>query len=230
MRTEVLATLSFYCLFSALGWAQEPGGSGGGGGQGSSDSGGRRPQTRSRRNQQFQRPIFLSGQVMLDDGSAPIGQVAVDLVCQGAVVRQAYASTGGTFSFQLSTGRGQQNSLQSLDASVSSSQYGGPLGGGTGGATSGPLGRDTPQTRTGSLNLSACELVAELAGFQSERITLGPRRALDNPDVGVLVLHRTVVPASGTVSVKALTAPKKATKSFEKAGKELKKRKSIFPR
>ena len=45
-------------------------------------------------------------------------------------------------------------------------------------------------TRYDSVNLSACELEAELSGFRSDKILLGLRRALDNPDVGVIVLHR----------------------------------------
>ena len=197
------------------------------GGQGSSDSGSGRSQSQSRRNPQFRRPIFLSGQVLLDDGSKPNEQVTVNLVCQGTVVRQVYASSGGTFSFQLNTGRGSMDSLQPIDASISSSQYGGPLSSGSG-ATSGPFGDSLSLTRTDSLNLSACELMADLSGFQSDRIALGSRRALDNPDVGTIVLHRTVVPASGTVSLKTLAAPKKAAKAFEKAGKELRKKKINF--
>jgi Flp pilus assembly protein TadD len=232
MRAKTFTPLLVFCLFALPGWAQESGsgnsGGGGdsGGGQGSSNSGSGRSQSRSRRDPQFQRPIFISGQVVLDDGSAPNEQVAVDLVCQGAALRQVHTSGGGIFSFQLSTGRGSQDALQPIDASVSSSQYGDPFSSSLGGANSGPFGSDMSLARTDSLNLSACELIAELPGFQSDRIALGLRRALDNPDVGLLVLHRTVIPASGTVSIKTLAAPKEATKAFEKAGKELRKKKS----
>ena len=232
MRANTFTALLLFCLFATSGWAQESGGGGegggGGGGQGSSDSGGRSSQAQSRRNPQFQRPIFLSGQVMLDDGSAPTESVTVSLVCQGTVLRQVYASSGGAFNFELKTGRGSQNALQPLDASIASSPFDDPLSGNVSGATSGPFGGDISTMRTDALNLSACELMAELSGFQSDRIVLGPRRALDNPDVGVLVLHRTVAPASGTVSLKTLTAPKEATKAFEKAGKELRKKKINF--
>ena len=230
MRAKTFTLLLLFCLFVPPGWAQESGGGNSGGGdsgdgQGSSNSGSGRSQSRSRRNPQFQRPVFLSGQVVLDDGSAPSEQVTVDLVCQGTVLRQVHTSSGGIFSFQLNAGRGPQGAFQPFDASVSSSQYGDPLSSSLGGANSGPFGSDMSLARTDSLNLSACELIAELPGFQSDLIALGLRRALDNPDVGLLVLHRKVIPASGTVSLKTLAAPKEATKAFEKAGKELRKKK-----
>lgn len=229
MRTKAFTAMALVCLCGTWSWAQNQGDSGNsGGGQGSSDSGRGRSQTQSGRRQQFQRPIFLSGQVLLDDGSAPTEQVTVELVCQGSVIRQAYASSSGNFSFQLNTGRGSPDSLQPIDASISSSQYGGPFSSNLGGATSGAFGGGLSLARSDSLNLSACELVAQLSGFMSDRIVLGSRRALDNPDVGTLILHRMVVPVSGTVSVKTLAAPKAATKAFEKAGKELRKKKINF--
>lgn len=229
MRTKAFTAMALVCLCGTWSWAQDQGGSGNsGGGQGSSESGRGRSQTQRGRRPQFQRPIFLSGQVLLDDGSAPTEQVTVELVCQGSVIRQAYASSNGNFSFQLNTGRGSPDSLQPIDASISSSQYGSPFSSNLGGAISGAFGGGLSLARSDSLNLSACELVAQLSGFMSDRIVLGPRRALDNPDVGTLILHRTVVPVSGTVSVKTLAAPKAATKAFEKAGKELRKKKINF--
>ena len=46
---------------------------------------------------------------------------------------------------------------------------------------------------------------------------------MDNPDLGVIVLHRLDGVQGTTVSVKTLTAPKRAKKAYEKAQKELKK-------
>jgi Tfp pilus assembly protein PilF len=231
MKAKTFALL-FFCLFGFWGWAQEQGsgsGSGSGSGQDSSGSGSGRS-GRSSRSARFQRPIFLSGKVILDDGSAPTRPVTVGLVCQGTVVRQAYTSSGGGFSFQLSTGRSSQDGLQPMDASVSSSQHGGISSRSASGITAGPFGNASSLGSADSLNLSACELVAELPGFQSDRIALGSRRALDNPDVGAIVLHQIVISASGTVSLKALAAPKKAAEAFEKAGKELRKTNINFPK
>ncbi len=64
--------------------------------------------------------MFLTGKVILDDGMTPPGQVRIELVCGGNVVRQAYSLGNGMFSFQVSLGRGSLDSQQPTDASVSS--------------------------------------------------------------------------------------------------------------
>ena len=78
------------------------------------------------------------------------------------------------------------------------------------------------------VDLSNCELRARLPGYQSDVISLGRRRALDNPDVGLIILHSIKPPEGGTVSLKTLAAPKDARKAWEKAGKELQKENPNF--
>jgi len=158
-----------------------------------------------------QGPMFLSGKVILDDGQIPGQQVRVELVCQGTVVRQEYTPNNGTFSIEVN----RQDTLQALDASISSLTYS-PLGGG--------IGAD-PGGGASLSNLSACELQAGLPGYLSDTLPLGSRRALDNPDVGVIVLHRLDSIEGGTISLKTLAAPEEARKAYEKAGKELRKEK-----
>jgi len=161
---------------------------------------------------------------MMSDGSAPSQPVVVELVCQGSVVRQEHATTGGTFGFQITMGQRNFDQIQPIDASVST--FGSGLDNNLGGmGTNDPFGSGLGANRADSINLSACELQGDLAGHQSEKIALGPRRVLDNPDVGVIVLHPNVVAEGGTVSLKTLAAPKKAKKAYEKALKELRKKK-----
>jgi hypothetical protein len=156
--------------------------------------------------------MFLAGKVVLEDGTAPQDQVAVELICQGTTIRQVYVSSGGTFSLQVSLGRGSQDQLQPIDASISSTTamaLGDAIGisptlGAGGGQT------DLGSARYDSLNLSACELMARLPGYTSDRVALGLRRVLDNPDVGTIVLRSNVTPAPGTVSVRTLSAPPQA--------------------
>ena len=158
-----------------------------------------------------QGPMFLSGKVILDDGQIPGQQVRVELVCQGTVVRQEYTPNNGTFSIEVN----RQDTLQAMDASISSLTYS-PLGGG--------IGAD-PGGGASLSHLSACELQAGLPGYLSDTLPLGSRRALDNPDVGVIVLHRLDSIEGGTISLKTLAAPEEARKAYEKAGKELRKKK-----
>ncbi len=169
------------------------------------------------------RPLFLSGKVIMDDGRKPGQQVRVELICQGTVMRQEYAASNGTFSMELN--RGTQDTLQPLDASVSSTGYAN-VGGGFDAGLGGNTGLNQDSLGQGrSQNLSSCEVQAQLAGYESDVISLGPRRALDNPDIGVIVLHSLDDRPGGTISLKTLAAPKDARKAYENAGKELIKEK-----
>jgi tetratricopeptide (TPR) repeat protein len=71
-----------------------------------------------------------------------------------------------------------------------------------------------------------CELRARLVGYRSQTVSLAMRRPLDNPDVGTILLHRTVPNEGGTVSATSLAAPKDARKAYEKGLDSLKKKKT----
>ena len=217
MVRNAIITLAAFCVLLDPGWAQRQGGE-------EPPSGERTPQTQQPTQRSTrQRPLFLSGKVVLGDGREPGEQVRVELICQGTVMRQEYASSNGTFSMELN--RGGQDSLQPLDASISATGYSN-LGGGFDAGLGGNTGLNQGNVGQGrSQNLSSCEIQAQLAGYQSDVVTLGPRRALDNPDVGVIVLHRMDGREGGTISLKTLAAPKDARKAYEKAGKELTQKK-----
>ncbi len=225
----LLLLLLFFPLSSASVWAQSGGGGGGGSGGGGSSGGGNSGgsttggQQSSGTQAERQRPMFLSGRVLLDDGQPPGSRTKVELICQGSVVRQEYTSHSGTFSMEIAGG---QPGARPMDASVPSSGYS-QLGGG-GSATFGSTGIGGGLADTRSMDLSNCELHALLPEYQSDVIALGRRRALDNPDVGLIILHSLKPPEIGTVSLKTLAAPKDARKAYEKAGKELQKEKPNF--
>ena len=195
--------------------------------QGSSSGGRDRSQSQQRRQEsRFRRPLFLSGKVVLDDGEPPAESTQVELICQGTTIQQVYTSGGGSFSFQINLGGSGPNNQMPIDASISSTTSS-PWGSGLDGSGSNnDFGASLGSSiRYDSVNLSACELEAKLAGFRSDKIRLGPRRALDDPDVGVIVLHRSARAETATISLKTLAAPKDAKKAYEKALKELGKKK-----
>ena len=113
------------------------------------------------------------------------------------------------------------------EASVASADYT-LLGSGNAAGSSGAVGISgiRGSSLEHSLDLSSCELQARLPGYQSDVLSLGRRSALDNPDVGLIILHS--MKAGGTVSLKTLAAPKDARKAWEKAGEELQKEKPNF--
>src|SRR3954469_15943516 len=74
------------------------------------------------------RPIYLSGKVQMDDGSAPPSQVVIERVCNGVARPEGYTSSKGHFSFALG-----QNTAVLADASVGrmgESPMGGRMSGG----------------------------------------------------------------------------------------------------
>jgi tetratricopeptide (TPR) repeat protein len=167
----------------------------------------------------MQRPIFLSGKVVLNDGTPPPDSVVIERVCNGIVRPEAYTDSKGRFSFQLG-----QNTAMMQDASVSSAAD----------ATFGDPGFGNPQRAStlgsprGGFNerdLMGCELRAVLAGFRSDVVNLGGRRAFDNPDVGTIVLHRLGNVEGTTISATSLQAPKDAKKALEKGREAAKKKK-----
>lgn len=199
------------------------GASGGGNTSGGGNSGGNNdPFGQGRQSSPFDnqmRPIFLSGQVLTEDGQPPVESVVVERVCNGNVRPEGYTDHKGRFSFQL----GGDPSLAMSDASVG----GGPLGGGPAFGRS-PFGSGIRSTGMGGVDLSGCELRASLPGYLSDSVILGIRRPMDNPDVGVIVLRRIAGVVGNVVSATTLGAPKKADKAYQSGLREMRKKKPNY--
>jgi Flp pilus assembly protein TadD len=177
------------------------------------------PQTLDPKNRfpEIQRQnIFLSGKVMLDDGTPPPEPLLIERVCNGAVRPEGYTDSKGRFSFQLG-----QNSNVMMDASMSSTN-----GNDVFDSRNGPAS-PMSQTPMGSapVSLMGCELRASLPGFRSDVVSLHGRRSLDNPDVGTIVLHRLGKVDGYTFSGTSMYAPKDARKAYEKGKEAAKKQK-----
>ena len=160
--------------------------------------------------------MFLTGRVLLEDGSPPPGPVTVEMVCRGSVRQQAFTFGEGNFSFQL----GDEGSGSS-DASVSGNRSN----------SNDPFNRLPGQgPEQASLDLTDCSLRGVLSGFRSDSIGLGVVRYMENSDVGILVLRRLEKVEGLTVNYTVLRAPKKARKAYEKADKELRKENGNIPK
>lgn len=144
------------------------------------------------------RGIFISGQVVMADGSPVPQNVTILRTCNGNPRTVAYADIKGTFTFQWS----QQDAAIVPDASEAGITGRSVASGGSGSG--------------GGPSLIGCDLRANLAGYRSDRIDLG-RFSMDSPDVGVIVLHRNGAgKEERTVSATSLMAPKDARKAFER--------------
>jgi tetratricopeptide (TPR) repeat protein len=155
-------------------------------------------------------PIFLSGKVVLSDGTLPSDRVMIESVCNNRRHAEGYTDSKGRFSFQL----GQERSVFD-DASDDPTGSRGGLG--------------TRANSPGGIrqnDLQSCEIRASLAGFRSDSIPLINHRYLDNPDLGTIVLHRLANVEGLTISATSALAPKDARKDYEKGLEALKKNKT----
>lgn len=159
------------------------------------------------------RPLFLSGRVMMEDGTPLPQSVTIQRNCYGIVRSVAYTSAGGSFGFQWNNTPGI---IQ--DASEGGGRTMGQMTGlSSAGISASPNSTSNPRSTTG------CELRASLAGFRSDAINLSNRTSLDNSDVGVIVLHRQTAVNGYSVSASALQAPKAAKKAYEQGVQALAK-------
>jgi len=231
-RIKVFATVLGLFFVTAV-WAQQTGGTTGGTTGGGSRGGtnptspgtqqpgrptdpwGQQPQQERFPQQQMQRPLILSGKVMLEDSTPPPGPVRIYLDCDGQRKPAGYTSTKGTFSVDLN----DRHNAAFADASVGGSPD--ALGQRQGGFGSMGTNMSARSDGLGRVNLFGCQLIAELGGYQVEPIQLGTRRVFDNPDVGTMILHRLDGVEGTSISVTSLTAPKKAKKAYNKAFKEM---------
>jgi len=147
-------------------------------------------------------PIRVSGRVMLDDGTAPTSSVAIESVCSGTSHSEGHTDGRGYFSVQV--GQTIQVTGDARD-------------------TSGDFDRTIPHTSSlghgfGPADRFAnCDLRAVLDGYRSQSINLADRGPMDNPDVGVILLHRIGESEQAiTVTATTLKAPKAASKALRK--------------
>jgi len=195
-------------------------------GGGNNNNGGNQPGIGQQPGQQQnfptqQRPIFLSGKVMLEGGMPPPEPVTIERVCNGHVWPEGYSDSKGHFSFQL----GQQgNAFMDASVGMGDSQIdSNPMVGGMN-SRGGAMGMNginggIPVSGNGQVNLMGCELRASLAGYQSQSVNLGTRSIFDNPDVGTFILHRLANAQATAISMTTLEAPKDAKRSWERAQK-----------
>ncbi len=189
------------------------------------------PDTTQQQQQRFpemQRPIFLSGKVVTEEGVPPPEPVTIERVCADGRARpEGYTDSKGRFSFELGRNFGVMQ-----DASVSTADVAGPGGRGSdpfgnrGGGSMGPGGMGGFNER----DLMGCEIRASLPGYTSSVVNLSGRRLMDNPDVGTIVLKRIAGVEGMTFSMTTAMAPKDARKAFDKAREQMKKKKTAEAR
>jgi hypothetical protein len=154
----------------------------------------------------FGRRAFISGKVVLDDGTHITESATIQTICRGQRQTVAHTDSHGGFSFEF----GDRTSAAM--AGISEADVDSTWSPGSGGRGSQRDWRD-------------CEILAELPGFTSQHIDLSSKmNTFETTDIGRLVMHRMGQVEGLTISATSAMAPKDAQKAFEKgrekAGKQ----------
>jgi Tfp pilus assembly protein PilF len=152
-----------------------------------------------------ERRAFLSGKVVLDDGTQLTESANIQTICRGHKQTVTHTDSHGGFSFELGDRTG------AMAAGIGQADIDSPAS---------PTSRGASQR-----DWRDCELLAELPGFTSQPIDLSSRLStFESADIGRLVLHRVGQVEGLTVSATSAMAPKEAQKAYgkghEKASKE----------
>ena len=151
--------------------------------------------------------IFLSGRVVLDDGSELTEPVAIQTICRGQKRTVTRSDFHGGFSFEL----GSQNPMANV-AGISDAE------------TDNSWSDSMTSSRRGQRDYRDCELQAVLPGFSSELIQLSAKISeFESSDIGRVTLHRLAHVDGLTISVTSALAPSGARKAFDKGREQEKK-------
>lgn len=145
-------------------------------------------------DQNLGRAMFLSGKVVLDDGTLLTESAAIQTICKGQRHTETHTDSHGNFSFQFTS-------------RVSSAN---------GGISDSDASDDNTNSRT-QRDFRECELQASLSGFTSDVVQLSSRlTTFESTDIGRVVLHRVNQVEGLTISATSALAPSAAQKAFEK--------------
>ena len=144
------------------------------------------------------RPVFVSGKVVMSDGSPVAESVTIESNCGNRKRVETYTDSRGNFSFELKK-KSSGMAIQSADISSS--------------------GDDAFSKNGGSFQYRNCELEAVLPGFSSDVVQLATTMAstIESTDVGRIVIHPIGQAGASVMSVTSLAAPNSAKKAMDKA-------------
>ena len=150
--------------------------------------------------------VFLSGKVVLDDGTPLTESATIQTICKGERRNEAYTDSHGNFSFEFGSRGPGSTGVGIGDAETSWS--------------------DSTGTRQSQRDWHDCELQATLPGYSSQVVELASKVSMsETTDLGRIALHRLGDVQGFTVSSTSAQAPSGARKAFEKGRDQEKKQK-----
>ncbi len=161
--------------------------------------------------------IYISGKVVMQDGTPVPQNVTIQRVCSGSAKTVAYTDERGRFNFRW-------NDSTSVLADAADAGAGGKATGGYGSSQSAGGGNPMSADPYGNRMMN-CDLRAVVAGFTSTVYNLFNHSIAENPDIGALVLRRIAGVEGSSVSVTSMLAPKDAKKAYDRGMQSLLKEK-----
>ena len=158
--------------------------------------------------------LFISGKVMVDDGTLLTDHPAIQSLCNGRTHTETYTDSKGHFSFEVKDPNQLINAVPEDAGDSSQADFG----------RASQLG--TQKSDVAGNYLRNCQLQAALPGFTSGVIELAAKVSdIGSTDVGTLVLHRMTQVEGVTLSVTTAQAPSRAKKEYDKGRDSEKKEK-----
>lgn len=151
------------------------------------------------------RPVYISGNVILQGGAVPPEPVPIERLCNGLAHREGVTDSKGEFHIELGSRREQE--------SIENTQM-----------TGGPVPAK-PVNPTRQAGYEGCELRANLPGYQSTSLLLRVEDEFGPVHAGTIVLTRMGNVEGATISMTSLAAPKEAQQAYAKGKKELAQKK-----
>jgi len=148
--------------------------------------------------------FIVSGDVRLEDGTAPPDAVQINRVCGGRTIPATNTNTMGHFTFSVDTGR---NSTVTADAGAPTAQ--------ASDLNKAINASSSMYTNPISTALRDCEVQAVLSGFHLASVRLSVHDTSDDGRVGTIVLHPLSRAGSLTISATTAAAPAAAKKAYD---------------
>jgi tetratricopeptide (TPR) repeat protein len=150
--------------------------------------------------------VIVSGDVRLEDGTAPLDAVQINRVCNGRTILAARTDSIGRFNFSLGSGG---SATATADAGQAPPQ--------AGNVNKALNASSTQYTNPITSELRDCEVQAVLPGFRTESVRLTIRDTSDDGRIGTITLHPLSRSGALTISVTTAAAPPSARKAYDKA-------------
>jgi len=162
---------------------------------------------------QTEKVVFISGDVRLEDGTAPPDAVQINRSCNGRTTPEARTDSMGHFGFSVSAG----------------GNISGPPDAGQSGAQASDLNKalnasSTQYTNPITTALRDCEVQAVLSGFRTGSVRLSLRDTADDGRIGTIILHPLSRSGSLIISATTAAAPAAAKKAYDKGMESIAKR------